>query len=114
MPASPSLPSPTGATTTPSTPSATSASPPPTPGIYTADSPVTHAADLKGRLLLAQGTGDDNVHIANTIQFLDPLINAGIPYDLQLFPRKTHSIAGTESRDELFNRILSQFETYLK
>ncbi|HEX4650035.1 MAG TPA: alpha/beta fold hydrolase, partial [Granulicella sp.] len=82
--------------------------------IYTADSPVTHAANLKGRLLIAQGTGDDNVHLANTIQFLQPLINAGIPYDLQLFPRKTHSIAGTESRDELFNRILFQFETYLK
>jgi dipeptidyl-peptidase 4 len=82
--------------------------------IYTTESPVTHATDLKGRLLIAQGTGDDNVHIANTIQFIEPLINAGIPYDLQLFPRKTHSIAGTESRDELFNRILYQFETYLK
>jgi dipeptidyl-peptidase-4 len=81
---------------------------------YTTDSPVTHAADLKGRLLLAQGTGDDNVHLANTIQFIEPLINAGIPYDLQLFPRKTHSIAGTDARNELFNRILSQFETYLK
>jgi dipeptidyl-peptidase 4 len=82
--------------------------------IYTTESPVTHAADLKGRLLIAQGTGDDNVHIANVIQFLQPLIDAGIPYDLQLFPRKTHSIAGTEARDELFNRILVQFETYLK
>jgi dipeptidyl-peptidase-4 len=81
---------------------------------YTTDSPVAHAADLKGRLLIAQGTGDDNVHIANIIQFIQPLINAGIPYDLQLFPRKTHSIAGTESRNELFNRILFQFETYLK
>jgi dipeptidyl-peptidase-4 len=52
--------------------------------------------------------------MANTIQFLEPLIDAGIPYDLQLFPRKTHSIAGFESRNELFERILAQFETYLK
>jgi len=82
--------------------------------IYTADAPLTHAAALQGSLLIAQGTGDDNVHLANTIQFLEPLINAGIPYDLQLFPRKTHSIAGAEARDELYNRILSHFETYLK
>jgi dipeptidyl aminopeptidase/acylaminoacyl peptidase len=33
---------------------------------------------------------------------------------VQLFPRKTHSIAGTASRNELFHRILYQFETYLK
>ena len=81
---------------------------------YRADACITGAANLKGRLLLAQGTGDDNVHFANLIQFLEPLINAGIPYDLQLFPRKTHSIAGFESRNELFNRILYHFETYLK
>jgi dipeptidyl-peptidase-4 len=83
-------------------------------GIYIADSPTTSAAKLHGRLLIAQGTGDDNVHLANTIQFLQPLIDAGIPYDLQLFPRKTHSIAGPIARNQLFNRILWQFETYLK
>ncbi len=81
---------------------------------YRADACLTGAANLKGRLLLAQGTGDDNVHFANLIQFIEPLVNAGIPYDLQLFPRKTHSIAGLDARDELFNRILYHFETYLK
>ena len=81
---------------------------------YKADAAVASAAHLKGRLLIAQGTGDDNVHLANMIQFIQPLIDAGIPYDLQLFPRKTHSIAGEASRNELFNRILYQFETYLK
>ena len=81
---------------------------------YPADASVTSAANLKGRLLLAQGTGDDNVHLSNIVQFIDPLIEAGIPYDLQIFPRKTHSIAGFTARTELFNRILYQFETYLK
>jgi dipeptidyl-peptidase-4 len=81
---------------------------------YKAASVTESAAKLKGRVLIALGTGDDNVHMANTIQFLEPLIDAGIPYDLQLFPRKTHSIAGFESRNELFERILAQFETYLK
>ena len=81
---------------------------------YPADAAVTSATNLKGHLLLAQGTGDDNVHLSNIIQFIQPLIDAGIPYDLQLFPRKTHSLSGLTARDELFNRILAQFETYLK
>ena len=81
---------------------------------YNAASDVASAARLKGHLLIAHGTGDDNVHLANTIQFIEPLIAAGIPYDLQLFPRKTHSIAGMDARNELFERILKHFETYLK
>ncbi len=75
---------------------------------------VNSAAELKGRLLIAHGTGDDNVHIENTVQFVQKLIDAGIPYDLQIFPRKTHSIAGPSAQTELFTRILAEFEDYLK
>jgi dipeptidyl-peptidase-4 len=75
---------------------------------------VNSASDLKGRLLIAHGTGDDNVHFENTVQLVQRLIDAGIPYDLQIFPRKTHSIAGPEAQTQLFSRILAQFETYLK
>ena len=74
---------------------------------------VNSAANLKGRLLLAHGTGDDNVHIQNTVQFIQKLIEAGIPYDLQIYPRKTHSISGPDVRTSLYNRILAQFEEYL-
>ena len=75
---------------------------------------VNSAAHLKGRLLLAHGTGDDNVHMENTVQFVQKLIEAGIPYDLQIYPRKTHSIDGPDVRTSLYNRILAQFEMYLK
>jgi len=74
---------------------------------------VNSAAKLHGHLLLVHGTGDDNVHFQNTVQFVQQLIVNNIPYDLQIYPRKTHSIAGTEVRPHLFNRILAQFETYL-
>ncbi len=75
---------------------------------------VNSAANLKGRLLLAHGTGDDNVHMENSVQFVQKLIEAGIPYDLQIYPRKTHSIAGADVRQHLFDRILAHFEEYLK
>ena len=66
---------------------------------------VNSAANLKGRLLIAHGTGDDNVHMENTVQFVQKLIDAGIPYDLQIFPRKTHSsiVREPEARTELFS-----------
>ena len=56
------------------------------------------AAKLKGRLLLVHGTSDDNVHLENTMQYVQKLIEAGIAYDLQLYPGKTHSIAGAEAQ----------------
>ena len=80
---------------------------------YRDDSVVNAAAKLKGQLLLVHGTGDDNVHIENTVQFVQQLIEAGIPYDLQIFPRKTHSLTGPDVRKLLYNRILAQFERYL-
>jgi dipeptidyl-peptidase-4 len=75
---------------------------------------VNSAAHLKGRLLLVHGTGDDNVHIENSVQFIQKLIEADLPYDLQIYPRKTHSIAGADVRTHLYNRILAHFEQYLK
>ena len=77
-------------------------------------SAVNSAANLKGRLLLVHGTGDDNVHFENTVQFVQKLIDAQIPYDLQIYPRKTHSISGADARTHLYTRILAQFEQYLK
>jgi dipeptidyl-peptidase-4 len=81
---------------------------------YKEFSVVNSAAKLHGHLLLAQGTGDDNVHMQNMVQFVQQLTVNNIPYDLQIYPRKTHSIAGTEVRPHLFNRILAEFEMYLK
>jgi dipeptidyl-peptidase-4 len=75
---------------------------------------VNSAASLKGHLLLVHGTGDDNVHFENTVQFVQKLIEADLPYDLQIYPRKTHSIAGSDARTHLFNRILAHFEQNLK
>ncbi|MGH9586733.1 MAG: DPP IV N-terminal domain-containing protein [Acidobacteriaceae bacterium] len=84
------------------------------PDVYR-DSAVSNSAqNLHGHIAIFHGTGDDNVHFANTIQYIQKLIDANIPYDYNVFPRKTHSIAGSEARTELFSRLLSEFETYLK
>ncbi len=81
---------------------------------YQDDSVVNSAQNLKGHLLIFHGTGDDNVHFANTIQYIQKLIDAGVPYDYNVFPRKTHSVAGALPQMELNNRLLQQFEMYVK
>jgi dipeptidyl-peptidase-4 len=83
------------------------------PDGYRDFSVVNSAANLKGPSADCAGTGDDNVHMENSIQYVQKLIEAGIPYDLQIFPRKTHSISGPDVRVHLYNRILAQFDRYL-
>ncbi|MGH9615493.1 MAG: alpha/beta fold hydrolase [Acidobacteriaceae bacterium] len=82
--------------------------------VYRDDSVINSAAHLHGNLLIAQGTGDDNVHIQNSIQMIDRFVTADVPYRLLLYPRKTHSISGPAARTHLFNAILHQFETNLR
>ena len=72
---------------------------------YHDSSPVNFAADLKGKLLEVHGTSDDNVHMQNTIQMVNNLINAGKQFRLMMYPGKTHGIAGFPARTHLFHMI---------
>jgi dipeptidyl-peptidase-4 len=80
---------------------------------YKKGSPITYAANLKGHLLEVHGTSDDNVHMQNTMQMLNAFISAGKQFDLQLYPRKTHSISGPGTRVHLFTRIRAHFDREL-
>jgi len=80
---------------------------------YKSSSPVHFAGDLHGRLLEVHGTSDDNVHLQNTIQMVNNLIDAGLQFDLQLYPGKTHSITGTDARIHLFHLIQDHFARWL-
>jgi dipeptidyl-peptidase-4 len=77
---------------------------------YQKGSPVNQAANLKGALLLAHGTGDDNVHFSNTTEVINKLILAGrYPADVVIFPGRGHSISDRLSRIQLFQRITDFF-----
>ncbi len=76
---------------------------------YKDSSPVNFAGDLHGSLLEVHGTSDDNVHMQNTIQMINGFIDAGKQFDLMLYPRKTHGIAGKAARTHLFHLIDNHF-----
>ena len=72
---------------------------------YDESAPLNHVAGLKARLLVVHGTGDDNVHPQNTIQFADKLEAAGKPFWMLLYPNRTHSISGGNSQAHLFDSL---------
>jgi len=80
---------------------------------YKKSSPVNFAGKLHGHLLEVHGTSDDNVHMQNTMQMINGFINAGKQFDLQLYPRKTHGIAGQAARVHLYTRIREHFRREL-
>ncbi|HEV7500974.1 MAG TPA: S9 family peptidase [Vicinamibacteria bacterium] len=59
---------------------------------YRKSAPRLAAADLHGRLLLAHGAADDNVHPQNTMRFVYELQKAERPFRLMLYPRSRHGV----------------------
>ena len=78
------------------------------------DSIASAAPNLRGSLLLVHGTSDDNVHFQNTIQMIDALVRAGKQFRLMVYPNKTHGIAGTATRTQLFHMMEDFWNKELK
>ena len=57
---------------------------------YDAEANQTLAKNLKGKLLLAHGTMDDNVPPENTLLVVDALIKANKDFDLLMLPNQAH------------------------
>ena len=76
---------------------------------YQESSPVKNAANLKGKLLIAHGTGDDNVHFANTLAVINELIEAGKYVEVLPFPGRGHGVSDAAARRVLMNRVTQFF-----
>jgi dipeptidyl-peptidase 4 len=76
---------------------------------YQESSPIKNAANLKGKLLIAHGTVDDNVHFANTLTLLNELIESGKYVEVMPFPGRGHGVTDMEARRVLMNRVMQFF-----
>ncbi len=72
---------------------------------YDENSPINHVDKLKGSILLVHGMADDNVHLQNTIEFVEALVEAGKEYELHLYPGQNHSITHSKDRYHLFKKM---------
>jgi dipeptidyl-peptidase-4 len=72
---------------------------------YDENSPINHVNKLKGKYLLIHGSGDDNVHVQNSMQMMEALIQANKQFDSQIYPDKNHGIYGGKTRIQLYNKM---------
>jgi dipeptidyl-peptidase-4 len=72
---------------------------------YDENSPINHVSKLKGNFLLIHGTADDNVHVQNSMQMIEALIQANKQFDWAIYPDKNHGIYGGKTRIQLFNKM---------
>lgn len=73
---------------------------------YRDTSAVLSAPNLKGRLLIAHGTYDDNVHPQNTWAFINELIAKNIQFELMIYPWRKHGIGDYPARVHLYTLML--------
>ncbi|WP_372754750.1 S9 family peptidase [Labilibaculum sp.] len=77
---------------------------------YDDNSPINHVDQLKGSLLICHGTADDNVHIQNTYELTERMVQANKQFEMQVYTNRNHSIRGGNTRLHLYNR----FNKFLK
>ena len=84
------------------------------PDGYKIGSPINFADGLKGKLLIVHGTGDDNVHAQGTERLVNRLIELGKPFDMMLYPNRTHAIAeGPGTTTHIYRLIARYFLEHL-
>ena len=72
------------------------------PSGYDENSPINHVEKLKGAYLLVHGTGDDNVHVQNSMRMIEALVQANKQFDWAIYPDKNHGIYGGNTRLHLY------------
>jgi len=78
---------------------------------YDSQANQNFAQNLKGHLLLAHGTMDNNVPLNNTLLVVDALINANKDFDLLIIPNVAHGYA--EASQYMTRRRWDYFVRYL-
>ena len=73
------------------------------------NSPLAHAKNLRGNLLLIHGTGDDNVHFNNAEQMINELVKNGKTFQLMAYPNRTHGISEGEGTSKHLAATYTKF-----
>lgn len=80
---------------------------------YDDNSPINHVSKLKGNFLLIHGTADDNVHVQNSMQMIEALVQANKQFDWAIYSDKNHGIYGGKTRIQLYNKMTNYIKEKL-
>lgn len=75
------------------------------PGGYDENSPFNYPELLKGDYLLVHGSGDDNVHVQNSMRMIEALVQANKQFDWAIYPDKNHGIYGGNTSLHLYTKM---------
>src|SRR5690606_24354043 len=75
------------------------------PSGYDENSPFNYPELLKGKYLLVHGSGDDNVHVQNSMRMIEALVQANKPFEWAIYPDKHHGIYGGNTRPHLYTKM---------
>ena len=84
------------------------------PDGYHDNSPIYFAELLKGNYLLVHGSGDDNVHLQNSMEMARALISANKQFDTYIYPNRAHGISGDNARLHLYTKMTNFLNENLK
>lgn len=76
---------------------------------YKQGSPITHAKNLEGKLLLVHGTGDDNVHYQGAERLINELIKHNKQFEFMSYPNRSHSLREGEGTTLHYKTMKTQF-----
>ena len=63
------------------------------------------AYELKWKFFIIHGSGDDNVHVQNTMRMVEELIQADKQFEWMIYPDKNHGIYGGNTRKHLYSKM---------
>lgn len=75
------------------------------PSGYDLNSPLNYAEQLKGKYLIIHGSGDDNVHVQNTLRMVEALVQANKQFEWMIYPDKNHGIYGGNTQNHLYTKM---------
>ncbi len=75
------------------------------PDGYDMNSPLNFAKDFTGNLLICHGLADDNVHVQNTFEFTERLVQANKQFEMQVYTNRNHGIRGGNTTYHLYRRM---------
>jgi dipeptidyl-peptidase-4 len=82
---------------------------------YKQGSPITHAKNLQGKLLLIHGTGDDNVHYQGSERLINELVKHNRQFDFMSYPNRSHGLyEGSGTTLHIKTMMTNYFNTHLK
>ncbi|MBD5635546.1 MAG: S9 family peptidase [Candidatus Eremiobacteraeota bacterium] len=72
---------------------------------YARNSVLPAAGRLRAKLLVVQGSADDNVHLSNSLALVDAFVKNGKQVEYFIYPGASHGVRGVAAQRHLYHKM---------